>query len=68
MEAVMVSCTGDQMDFWLGGQGKDVSRSIRQVRGQVVCRLGVLVGLVGVRLLRDVKTKVDGSFLPKRRH
>ena len=56
------------MDFWLGGQGKDVSQSIRQVRGQVVCRLGVLVGLVGVRLLRDVKTKVDGSFLPKRRH
>ena len=68
LENMMVRCSGDQMDFWLGGQQKDVPRSIRRVRGQVMCGLGVFVGLVDGRLLRDVETKVAGSFLPRRQH
>ena len=60
LETVMVRCSGDRMDFWLGGQQKDVSRSIRQVWGRVMCGLGVLVGLMDGRLLRDVETKVSG--------
>ena len=68
LENMMVRCSGDQMDFWLGGQQKDVPRSIRRVRGQVMCGLGVLVGLVDRRLLRGVETKVAGSFLPRRPH
>ena len=68
LENMMVRCLRDNMDFGLGGQRKDVSRSIRQVRGQVMCGLGVFVGLVDSRLLIDVKTKVAGSFLPRRLH
>ena len=68
LENMMVRCFRDNMDFGLGGQRKDVSRSIRQVRGQVMCGLGVFVGLVDSRLLIDVKTKVAGSFLPRRQH
>ena len=51
------------MDFLLGGQQKYVSRSTRQVLGQVMCELGGLVGLADRRLLRGIKTKVAGSFL-----
>ena len=32
---------GDQMDFWLGGQKKDVARSTIRVRGQGMCGLDV---------------------------
>ena len=66
LETVVVRCSCDHMDFWLGGQEKDTSRSIRQVRGRVMCGLGVLVALVDGRLLRGVKTKVAGACLPRR--
>ena len=56
------------MDFWLGGQQKDVSPSTKQVRDQVMCGLGVLVGLVDYRLLRGVKTKVVVSCVQRRPH
>ena len=68
LENLMVRCLGDQMYFWLGGQKKDVARSTRQVRGQLMCWLGVLVGLVDSRVLRGVKTKVVGSCTPRRLH
>ena len=66
LEIVILRCSGNHMDFWLGGQKKDVSRSIRQVQGQVMCGLGVLVGLLDGRLLRGAETEVAHSFLPRR--
>ena len=66
LETLMVRCSGNQMDFWLCGQQKNVSWFIRRVQGKVMCGLVVLVGLVDVRLLRGVKTKVAGNFLPRR--
>ena len=66
LENIMVRCFRDNMDFGLGGQRKDVSRSIRQVQGRVMRGLGVLVGLVDGRLLRGVENKVAGSFLLRR--
>ena len=68
LKTVMVRCSDDQMDFWLGCQQKYVFWSTRCVWGQVMCGLGVLVGLVNGRFLRDVKTKVAGSFLSRRPH
>ena len=69
---LVVKCVGGNLRqsdrFLLGGQRKDVSRSIRRVRRRVMCGLGVLVGLVDGRLLRDVETKVAGSFLPRQPH
>ena len=41
LETVMVRCLGEQMEFWLGGQKKDVAWSTRWVRGQGMCGLGV---------------------------
>ena len=64
LETVMVRCSDNQIEFWLGSQIKDVSRYTRQVRGRVMCGLGVFVGFVGGRLLRGVKTKVVGSCVP----
>ena len=64
----MVRCSDIQMEFLLVGQQKDVSRSIRRVRDQVMCGLVGLVGLVEGRLLRGVKTKVIDSLLPIRPH
>ena len=61
LETVIVSCSGDQIEFGLGGQKKDISRSTRRVRGQLMCGLGVLVGLVDVRVLIGVETKVVDS-------
>ena len=66
LETVMVRCLNDQMEFLLGIQQKDVSWSTRPVQGKLMCGLGVLVGLMDVRLLRGVKTKVAGSFLLRR--
>ena len=37
---VMVRRSGDQMEFWLGDQKKDVARSNRWVRGLEMCGLG----------------------------
>ena len=68
MENMMVRCSDNQMDFWLGHQKKDVSGSTRRVWGQVMCGWGVLVGLVDGRLVIGVKTKVAGSFLLRRLH
>ena len=68
LETVIVRCLGDQLDFWLGSQQKNVSWSIIRVWGQVMCGLGVLVGLMDERFLRDVKTNVAGRFLPRRPH
>ena len=65
---IMVRCLGDQIEFWLGSQENDVARSTRQVRGRVMCGLGVLAGLVDDRVLRDVKTKVFGSCAPRNLH
>ena len=66
LEYVMMRCSGDQMKFRLGGQQKDVALSTTQVRGPVMCGLGVLVGLVYVRVLRGVGTNGVGSC--ERRH
>ena len=66
LETVMMRCLDDRMDFWLGGQQKDASRSIRRVRGRLMCGLGVLVGLVDDRMLRGAKIKVARTFLPRR--
>ena len=52
---------GAQMEFWFGGQEKDVAQSTRQVQSWVMCWLGVLVGLVDGRMLRGLETKVVGS-------
>ena len=64
LENLMVRCSGDQTEFWLGGQKKDAARSTRRVWGQVMCELDVLVGLVDGRVLRGVETKVVGSCAP----
>ena len=66
LKTVMVRCSDDQMDFWLGCQQKYVFWSTRCVWGQVMCGLGVLVGLVEGRLSRGVETKVVGSYIPIR--
>ena len=64
----MVRCSGNQMEFGLGGQKKDIARSTRRVWGQVMCGLGVLVGLVDSRVLVSVKTKFVSSCAPGRPH
>ena len=66
LENVMVRCSGDHMEFWLGIQQNDVAWSTRRVRGQVMCGSGVLVGLVDSRVLKGVETKVVGSCAPRR--
>ena len=41
LEMVMLRLSGNQMEFWLGGQKNDVARSTRWVWGQGMCGLGV---------------------------
>ena len=65
---MMVRCADDQMGVWLGGEKNDVSQSTRQVRGWMMCGLGVLVGLMGSRMLRGVETKAVGSCVPRLPH
>ena len=67
-ETMMVRCSASHMKFLFGHQQKDVYRSMRRVRGWVIRGLGVLVGLMDGRLLRGVKTKYVGSFLPRHPH
>ena len=42
LEAVMVKCSGNEMEFGFGVKKKDAAQSTRHVRGQGVCGLGVL--------------------------
>ena len=56
LETVMVRFSGDQMEFWLGGQQKDIAQSTRPVWGGVMCGLGVLMELVDGRVLRSAET------------
>ena len=39
-ENVMVRCPGDHMEFWSGGQEKDVAWSNGRIRGQKIWRSG----------------------------
>ena len=41
LETVVVRCSGDQLEFCLGGQKKDLGRSTIRVRGQIICGLDV---------------------------
>ena len=47
LENVMVRCSGDQLDFWLGCQKRYISKSIRQVRGHMMCGFWRSDGLGG---------------------
>ena len=51
----MVRCSVDPIEVWLGGQQ-------RQLSGQVMCELGVLVGLADGQSLSYAKTKIAVSF------
>ena len=65
---MMVRCSGNQMEVWLDGQQRILTRAIRQLQGRVMCELGDLVSLTDGRLLSYAETKVAGSFLPRCLH
>ena len=68
LENMMVRCSGDQVEVWLGDRQRLFTRTIRRLLGQAMCGMGDLVGVVEGRLLRNIKTKVVGSFLPRHLH
>ena len=61
-EIKMERCSGDPMEFLLGGQQRLSTWTIIQLPGRVMCELGDLVGLADGRFLSYAETKVAGSF------
>ena len=67
-EIKMVRCSGNLMEVLLGDHQRLSTQTIRRLPGPVMCELGDLVGLADRRSLSYAKTKVAGSFRPRRSH